>query len=223
MFGNTSVFAVRSHALNFTAASNLSGVSFRGPDWGFVAIYNLIVTIVSFLANGSVMALLLVNPSLRTPFNIYLMNLVSANFVFACVVSPAAIINNLYSGWWLALGYCSFLIYCQKVLESGIRVLHSLITLNRVWAIFWPLSYRRHHKVRTVYQICAFAWLFVLANVLPGLLLDYSYYRLPTVINGTAVPCGLNTRAQWSWVLTTQLEFSDLTTLVMIVAYPVIW
>ena len=113
--------------MNEISAENNSNISFRaknfdngssnasvdpmttivGPTWTFVPTYYIVVASASFLTNGTVMMAFFLKPSLRTPFNIYLMNLVTANFVYACLESPADIINNLYSGWWLGSAYCS--------------------------------------------------------------------------------------------------------------------
>jgi 7 transmembrane receptor (rhodopsin family) len=191
----------------------------RGPDWHFITIYNLTVAILSFMANGTVMMTFLLKSSLRKPFNVYLINLVTANFLFACMASPVSLLNNLFSGWWLSQTYCSVGLYSQRILEAAVRMSHALITINRIWAIFWPFSYRVNHSGKTACLVCLAGLSYILVNLLPGLILDSMYYRPPLLIN----KCEFNGRAQWSFVLATQFSVYNLTTLVVVGSYPIIW
>ena len=114
--------------------ANGTAVFVVGPTWNLVEEFYAAVSVIAFLTNGAVLLLFCVNASLRRPFNIYIINLIGTNFLYSFIHSPAEIINNLYSGWWLSAEYCSVYIYANWVLEAAIRNCHVLITLNRVWA-----------------------------------------------------------------------------------------
>ncbi|OQV23701.1 hypothetical protein BV898_02437 [Hypsibius exemplaris] len=206
-------------AENLTGNTTDNGDQVTGPTWAFVPAYYVVIASLSFLTNGAVMAIFFSNPSLRTPFNIYLINLVTANFLYACIESPADIINNLYSGWWLGSAYCSVYQYGTYMLEAGIRVCHTLITVNRLWAVIWPHSYQQNHRKWTAYLICLGGWVYVHLNLLPGYILDILYYRLPLLVN----TCYLNTDAQWQWLLAMQVLVYGMALFVMVGSYPVIW
>ena len=105
------------------------------------------------------------------------------------------------------------------MLEAGIRVCHTLITINRIWAVIWPHSYRQNHNTWTACLICVGGWVYVHVNLLPGYVLDILYYRLPLVVN----TCYLNTDAQWQWLLAMQVLVYAMALFIMVGSYPIIW
>ena len=114
--------------------ANGSEVSVAGPFWSFLPVFYMIVAVGSFTANGALLLLFWRSPHLRTPFSVYVINLLCANLLYAVMRSPAEIFNDLNSGWWLSDAYCTFYIYCDWVWELGIRYCHVIITVNRLWA-----------------------------------------------------------------------------------------
>lgn len=105
------------------------------------------------------------------------------------------------------------------VMDAAMRNCHVLITVNRIWAVFWPQSYCTVHSRSVAGAICLAVWVTVLVLILPGYLLDALYYREPLVIH----PCRLNAEAQWAWAAVMQFLVFDLCELVMLAAYPVVW
>ncbi|OQV11952.1 hypothetical protein BV898_13747 [Hypsibius exemplaris] len=156
---------------------------------------------------------------LRTSFNIYLMNLATANFLYALIQNPPDVINHLYNGWFLGSFYCSVLIFGLYIFEAGIRNCHILISLNRIWAVFWPHSYRTYHKKRVACLLCLAGWVEVQFIILPGYILDAMYYRSTAI----GASCGLNAMAQWEWSVAIQFTVYNMGLYLMWISYPIIW
>ena len=116
--------------------------------------------------------------------------------------------------------YCSVMIFGLYLLEAGIQNCHILIAINRIWAVFWPFSYRTHHRKRTAVLFCCLGWLEMLAWLLPGYILDAAYYRSDPLSTGG---CYLNIPAQWNWAAVVQFLTYDMGLIQMWLAYPMIW
>ncbi|OQV24622.1 hypothetical protein BV898_01681 [Hypsibius exemplaris] len=191
----------------------------KGPNWSPIPAFFMVVCMLALASNGAVMVAFMTQRSLRTPFNVYLMNLVTANFLHAAIENPAEIVNELYSGWWLGDGYCTLFIYSKYLIKPWVCSSHALITTNRIWAILWPHSYRQTHSRRVAFLVCFGGFLYVHIIDLPGFILDLLYYRLPLVTH----VCFLNYNAQPEWSLAAQLLCYDIFLFVVLFAYPIIW
>ncbi|XP_055340774.1 uncharacterized protein LOC129589896 [Paramacrobiotus metropolitanus] len=64
---------------------------------------------------------------------------------------------------------------------------HTLIAVNRIWAISHPVSYRMYHNKRTAGFLCLVALCYVHIMGLPGLVLDALYYHLPENEHGCLI------------------------------------
>jgi 7 transmembrane receptor (rhodopsin family) len=124
-----------------------------------------------------------------------------------------------FLGWFLGSGYCSVLIFALYIFEAGIRNCHTLISINRIWAVFWPHSYRQYHKKRVACLLCLAGWLEVQFIILPGFILDALYYRSPLIVN----PCFLNAMVQWDWSVAIQFTVYNMGLYLMWLSYPIIW
>lgn len=164
-------------------------------SWTATPIILLIAFTFGCLSNGILLLLFIEHRALRTPFNIYLINLLIANLAYLCVQNSMDIPFNLYSTWFMGNYACTVYIYGSFVLEAGIMHAHQLIAINRIWAIVYPVSYRSHHSVRTALLLCVGMWVSLHLVIAPGLVADAMYYRLPVESNG----CDINAAAQPIW------------------------
>ncbi|OQV20543.1 hypothetical protein BV898_05587 [Hypsibius exemplaris] len=193
--------------------------SINGPNWDFMGGFYVVIIILALFTNGPVLVAFFSRRNLWTPFNVYLMNLLSANILNVVLQNIPDLFNHLYSGWWLGDGYCSVLVFGLYFLNAGVQNCHILIAINRIWAVFWPYSYRHSHTKRVALLFCLAGWLEVSAMVLPGFILDILYYRTDPLKNG----CSLNIEAQWMWSAVTQFLLYNMGLQVMWLAYPIIW
>lgn len=68
----------------------------------------------------------------------------------------------------VVLGKPACTVYNYKtMLESVIMHSHLLIAINRMWAVIFPMHYRRHHSRRMAICQCVATWVYVSAYMLP--------------------------------------------------------
>jgi hypothetical protein len=175
--------------MNFTLTnSNTTGRSIK--NWGAMSISNLITLIVGLIGNGGILLPFIWNRSLRTPFNIYLINLLVSNIASIVLRYPLIIYSSFK--WSFGHATCTFSLYGIFIIGAVAENAHLLIGVNRLWAVIFPISYRSHHSVKTAVFLCAGMWLYVHLIAMPIWLMDAVYYRKPVEIYG----CFLNAKAQ---------------------------
>lgn len=118
----------------------------------------------------------------------YLLNLVVANLSFILLENVLELTVDIYSTWWTGSAACFIYLYGQYVASAGITHAHINITLNRIWAISLPVSYRNHHTKTVAVLICLVSWGWVHGYMMPGLILNVVYYQAPLETAG----CQLN-------------------------------
>ncbi|OWA51155.1 hypothetical protein BV898_15649 [Hypsibius exemplaris] len=192
-------------SINFSESSSFGNQTTKIlPSWSFNSLFFLAVCVLGLICNGTTLLVFIHDAHLRsTPFNIYLMNLFTANTASLLIQYPMAVAVNRYqSGWHLGNPACTMYLYCQTILGAGVLTLHALIAANRTWAILHPLSYRAVHSTRFASTLCGFMWLYVHLTMGPYMYVDTFYYRLDVEQTG----CDLNhsdiALALWSVTLT---------------------
>lgn len=176
-----------------------------------------LISMLSFLTNAPVLLAFIGNRQLRTYFNIYLANLVVANLGQSLLDLPFTVVTQVSKIWTLGRLACSVNLYAKWVFVGVVRNTHALISVNRLWATFSPLTYRRHHTKKTAVLLIIGTWIYVHIFLLPGLIPDFLYNRLD---DGT---CAINTTANRHWAIPTQLVLYDGTVVIIFGTYPFIW
>jgi hypothetical protein len=183
--------------VNITNFTNLSSTT----QWTFMPCIFTTITALALLVNSLVMITFLADPTLRTPFNLYLINLFIANLLCTVIQSSLEIFNYSYAHWWLGSAVCTMYLYSSYVLEAAVGGAHLLIIVNRVWAVTLPHSYRTRHNRLTAVLLCVGMWVYVHIVLLPFITNDALYYRLPLDIYG----CTLNSKAQKGFAILVQI------------------
>ncbi|XP_055356459.1 5-hydroxytryptamine receptor 6-like [Paramacrobiotus metropolitanus] len=132
---------------NITANASVAAVP-SSADWNFSAISRLVWFILLLVLNDSMLLFLVLHKTLRTGFNVYLIGLLSTNVFYGVLQYPSEILEALYMHWWMSRGACSLSLYNLWVLDSVTKHMHVLITVNRLWALTFPLSYRNQHNTK---------------------------------------------------------------------------
>ncbi|XP_055334061.1 alpha-2B adrenergic receptor-like [Paramacrobiotus metropolitanus] len=184
--------------------------------WSFVPGIEAVIFPCVLIFNGSILALFLVTRRFQIPFNIYLINVITSNIVFALLENPLDILNSISSYWWLGNTWCTVYLYAINVSCGIVMQSHMLMTTNRIWAVTFPHSYRQHHSVRSAALLVIAVWLLVHIVSLPGLIMDATLYRLPIATTG----CIINTVEMPVWSVMMQLIIFTVPNLCIIVAYP---
>ncbi|XP_055334060.1 alpha-2B adrenergic receptor-like [Paramacrobiotus metropolitanus] len=201
---------------NFSTTNTANNDTTLQFTWSFVPAMEAVIFPCVLIFNGSILALFLVTRRFQIPFNIYLINVITSNIVFALLDNPLDILNFISSYWWLGNTWCTVYLYAINVSSGIVMQSHMLITINRIWAVTFPHSYRRHHSVRNAAVLVIAVWLLVHVVSLPGLIMDATLYRLPIEITG----CIINTNEMPVWSIMLQLIIFALPNLCIILAYP---
>ena len=172
--------------------------------WTFLTVCQVSCNVPAVVGNGFVLCIFLHKPVLITPFNIYLVVLLSANVFYSLTGGPLDIVNNLYDNWILSAEMCSIYLYLTIIFQGYLTMIHVTITLNRMWAIFYPIHYRHHHNKKVAVLISLAAMAFANAIMLPFLLIDEFHYRQSIA----EVGCACNFNAQWWHWAILQVQFA---------------
>ncbi|XP_055331631.1 uncharacterized protein LOC129583723 [Paramacrobiotus metropolitanus] len=209
-------------AVNYTAttnwtAANATFCSQDDPAWTGSVIFEAAATVLAIILNTAELIVFLHYDHLQTAFTLNIMALLASNIVLCVMNYPLDIIGNLYTCWWLSMPACNLYLYGNWVLAGGMMYMHVLITANRIWAMQFPLSYKRQHgsSHRSGFLLILLTWLFVHAICLPGVILDALYFR-----QSLSTGCGINGEAQVAWINTAQLLIYDMPVVFIAGAYP---
>ncbi|XP_055354521.1 alpha-1A adrenergic receptor-like [Paramacrobiotus metropolitanus] len=157
----------------------------------FIVVLNT-AGLVSLLCRGRVNA----------SFNIYIANLLLANVTFAVVENPLDLLFGLSCDRWIiGSAACDLFLYCNYVITAWAMHAHVLITVNRLWAVIYPYSYRRLHTVKIAVILCVGALVYVHMWSVPGIVMDSIFYRDSL----EKLECELNVDPQRSWVMLLQI------------------
>lgn len=203
---------------NCTNSTTASVNVVSDPTWSFAPTFKLTMFVLVVVLNLFVLAVFCRDKKLRTPFSVYLILLQCCNLIYAIGDYPLAIMGQIYSRWKMGAFACSIHIYALYVFAGITMHTHLLITVNRIWAISFPHSYRIHHNKKVAMLICAGMVSYVHMVCLPGFIMDTLYYRLPIETNG----CYLNFESQIIWATTIQFVIYDFPIVFMVAAYPYI-
>lgn len=168
-------------------ASNLIAVPLQ-PIWPGVFVGELTALIFLLLFNGLVLLVYVIKKSLRTSFTVYVMALLSSNILYGMTRNLLDVVNGVYGTWWTGHFSCDLYLYSNWVVYGYPPHCHILITINRIWAISYPISYRRYHTKKTAVALCALMALYIHLVTFPGYMLDALFYRMPIAEDG----CSLN-------------------------------
>ncbi|XP_055355483.1 mu-type opioid receptor-like [Paramacrobiotus metropolitanus] len=223
--GNPVIFAT--DAFNSTLAFNTCVPSSANASnnrydavnhhWSFPSIGQLVFTVLTLLTNLFVLHLFIRYPHLRTPFTVYLINLLLANLVH-CLANPLRIVDVLAIPWYAQSAWCYVQMYSDWVSTAVTLHAHFLVTVNRIWALFAPVSYKNHHSKRFAKLTCLFQWIY--AHLLPGplLILDGLFYHRTLEASLGCVPHIMGTQLVYAQVL--EVLVYVLPVIVIVVCYP---
>ncbi|OQV12900.1 hypothetical protein BV898_12822 [Hypsibius exemplaris] len=127
-----------------------------------IASWFILFTIfASVLFNGLLIFVYLTHAHLRTAFNVYVVNIATTEFLLALTAMPGTFIVNYYITWPYDGLACTFFAYFKLILSTAVRYGHVLVTVNRLWAVTFPMHYRNAHNKRVALAITLVMWVFV--------------------------------------------------------------
>ena len=168
------------HANNSSAVNNTSFdtvISAGTIKWSYLPIVGMVVLIVAFLTNSSLLWLLLRHRNLQRPFTVYIINLLVANIANELYSQVLDVVQLLMP--WSVLGrrLCEAYMYSTYAIHAAVFNAHCLIALNRIWAVISPITYRQHHSKRRAVIACVVSWVYINAVTLPGFVGDALHHK----------------------------------------------
>ncbi|KAM8829038.1 opsin 4xa isoform 2-T3 [Spinachia spinachia] len=157
-----------------------------------VAFFVLVIGTVGVTGNALVVYAFFCNKKLRTPPNLFIMNLAVSDFLMAITQSPIFFVNSLYKGWIFGETGCKIYAFCGALFGITSMINLLAISLDRYIVITKPLQAIRWTSRRRTCLSIALVWLYSLAWSLAPLLGWSSY-----------IPEGLMTSCTWDYVTST--------------------
>ena len=198
---------------NLTNTNFTDDTEIPPAKWGLFAIMSVVAFVLIMLTNCSVLAVFVTKPVLWTSFNIFLMCQMSWDIIYALLKFPLGVVDSLYPYWILNWASCTVLMYATYVGSSMQMHCHVLMSVNRIWAVTFPFNYRHWYTKKTSLALCLAVVIYVHSLMLPGVILDALYYRLPLG------RCVLNVAAQATWYQTINILGYPCPTVWMICSY----
>ena len=169
--------------------------------------------------NGFLLYVFLAYRRLQTSFTIYIIAVLFYNLINVLIEQISDMFRQSYSTYVLGAVFCTIDLYFSWAIWGMTMHSHVLITLNRLWALFFPLSYRDHHTKKMALLFCLVTFVYVNLWTLPGLVLDGLYYRKPLDVE----KCHLNGEAQVLWSMIVMFVVYDLPIVIIVFAFPLLY
>ncbi|XP_055356348.1 probable G-protein coupled receptor 19 [Paramacrobiotus metropolitanus] len=164
---------------NNTTAQNASHAASTPPGWTPLLLTSTVIACACFLFNVIVLVVQLLPQTRFTSFTNYLIAISVGNVLWLIGVRPLSIYSAVTGVWPGGYAVCATFSYFQFV-ESQIPVfVHVLICINRVWAITYPVSYRRRHNFKMAVLSCLAVLAYVHVPQFARFVLEYFYYSPP--------------------------------------------
>ncbi|XP_055348550.1 alpha-2B adrenergic receptor-like [Paramacrobiotus metropolitanus] len=181
--------------INSTLLTNVTPViSAVQPKWTPFLTGQAVVLGLSLFSNILVLIEFLRIPSRITPFTVYLIVLLLSNLLFLSVVPLTELSNQLYGRWWMGRAVCYLHNYFNGVGSGSQICIHVSISINRLWAVHYPISYKNNHNKKVALLTCLSAVIFAHVIGLPGCIMDIMYYGIDLKYG-----CHINYLAQVLW------------------------
>ncbi|XP_055344684.1 alpha-2B adrenergic receptor-like [Paramacrobiotus metropolitanus] len=154
----------------------------------FMGYLYLILTVFSYFSNIFLLLIYHKNPSLKTPFSVYVVSLSICDLSKSLSNGIMKTTNNLQVHWFLSDPYCLLSMFCARILTSIMMYIQVLISCNRWWAVTFPNHYRIHHNKKVAACLVFSVVVFVNAWSIPGFILEDVHERKAKDIRYCFIP-----------------------------------
>ncbi|XP_055351773.1 muscarinic acetylcholine receptor M2-like [Paramacrobiotus metropolitanus] len=135
--------------------------------WVLLPLVSLIISTV--ITNLTIIATFLIIPSVRTVFNYYLFNLAISDCLTGSVSMTHFALLTVLRHWPLSRWQCTIWVYFDFLGTSQTLLTITIIALDRLWAISWPVSYRQRHTEKKCIILICFSWIWSNLVIVPSL------------------------------------------------------
>ena len=150
------------------------------PVWALTLIG--ILTFTTVISNLVVIILFIVSSRLRTPFNYYLLNIAINDFLTGAVAMPYYAFFTYYGYWPLSDTHCTIWMFFDFSVPFVSLWGVVAISLDRLWAVIRPISYRRNNNRKKAFVLIAAGWFINYSALLPGYIYTRTHFTNQSVI-----------------------------------------
>ncbi|GAU87703.1 hypothetical protein RvY_00514 [Ramazzottius varieornatus] len=161
-----------------TSLANLSTSSSNQTMTGQYIVGSIasLIAFVTVVLNLTILTTFIRYPDIRTPFNIYILNLTIADLLCASFSMTGVIANTVVPAWPWGVTYCSIFMYMDWMfLAAGLQNL-ALIGADRLWSILKPVHYRAYRSVKVSVIICVSTCIYLHLVIVPFITMDRTLY-----------------------------------------------
>ncbi|GAU89593.1 hypothetical protein RvY_02127 [Ramazzottius varieornatus] len=173
-----------------------------------------ILIFITVVANFFVILLFFVSSHLRTPFNYYLLNIAVNDFLTGAIDMPYYAFFTYYGYWPLSDIHCTIWMFFDFSVPFASLWGVVTVSLDRFWAVTWPLSYRHHNTVKKAFILIAAGWFINYSAMLPG----YVYTRLHYANQSANRTCLWDVEGIPAWALNFPVVVVDIFTPMVLTA-----
>ncbi|XP_055006540.1 melanopsin-A-like [Boleophthalmus pectinirostris] len=159
-----------------------------------IGVVILFVGITGILGNFLVVYAFCRSRSLRTPSNIFIINLAIADFLMCITQTPTFFVNSMHKRWIFGRKVCELYAFCGALFGICSMITLMVIAVDRYVVITRPLASLGVMSRKKALLICAVAWVYSMGWSLPPFF-GWSAY----------VPEGLMTSCSWDYMTFTPL------------------
>lgn len=154
-----------------------------------IGVVILFVGITGMLGNFLVIYVFCRSRSLRTPSNIFIINLAIADFLMCLTQTPTFFVNSMHKRWIFGRKACELYAFCGALFGICSMMTLMVIAVDRYVVITRPLASLGVMSRKKALVICAVAWVYSMGWSLPPFF-GWSAY----------VPEGLMTSCSWDYM-----------------------
>ncbi|XP_055346196.1 melanopsin-like [Paramacrobiotus metropolitanus] len=162
----------------------LANISFALIDRGdyLKASFSIILSVIPLILNTGLLSVYIIHRDLWVPYDMYFLSLLIANILFHGIEAPFNVLMDIHPGYPLGVTGCMVFIYGVCGIAAVQMLTHAAIALNRIWALWMPISFHRQHSFKTAIIINGVVWFIAHAIDLPAAVMDIVFYRRPLEI-----------------------------------------
>ncbi|XP_073711500.1 trace amine-associated receptor 2-like [Misgurnus anguillicaudatus] len=127
-----------------------------------VAMYAFILLIILMTVFGNLLIIISIShfKQLQSPTHLILLSLAVCDFLLGSLTMPYSMVRSVEGCWFLGDVLCKVYISLDMTL-CNVSILHlCLISIDRYWAIYYPLKYKMRVTNNTMTVTITFTWIF---------------------------------------------------------------
>ena len=138
------------------------------PGAWWVVLVLILLCVFTVVSNFLIILAFISAPRLRHPFNYFLLNMAVSDVLVGAIGISLSIVYEYFKYWPLNGAVCSFYIFFDYTASNVSVWTLVIVAIDRLWAVQWPIAYRRYNKTPKALIGISLSWIIVNATILPG-------------------------------------------------------